>query len=166
MPIVSSQITEDSRQADGRRWITEKHTDSVGKAYQVKYLAESDTDVNVVMSARVSAMDQMLIDTEIAVYLDRIENGLDVIGETYIETVQADRALRFLEWAKELIRNNTLEPLRYAWKVTEPFTETQINNLLSGTAFANKADKIKLWETRLKAMDVEMLAASVAAGEV
>ena len=166
MPITSSQIIEDSAQADGRRWVTEEHTARTGKTYRVTYLAESTTNITTVMNARVPGINQSLIDTEISKYLDRIENGLTVIGETYNETSQTVRALYFLHWAKEMIQNKTLEPLRYAWKVTESYTAAQINNLLSGTQFENKADKIKLWEAKLKTMDTEMTAASVAAEEV
>ena len=164
--ITSSQIIEDSLQADGRRWVTEQHISAIGNKYSVTYLCEAGVNAETVMDARVPQINQQLKDTEIAVYLNDIENGVNVIGETYNETSQAVRALHFLYWAKDNIQANTLEPLRYAWKVTEPYTIAQINGLLSGTQFENKADKIKLWEAKLKSMDLEMTAASEAAGEV
>jgi len=166
MPITSSEIIEDSEQADGRRWVTEEHTAGTGKLYKVTYLAEATTNIVAVMNARVPGIDQSLIDTEISRYLSRIEQGLNVIGETYNETTQAYRAKQFLLWAKDMVQNNTLEPLRYAWKVTKPYTEAQKNVLLDGTAFENKADKIKLWEGKLKDMDTAMTESEAAAGEV
>ena len=51
--IISSTIIEDRSQRDGRRSVTERHVDSTGSAHDVYYLAESNTDVNVAMAARV-----------------------------------------------------------------------------------------------------------------
>ena len=109
MPITSSQISEDSQQADGRRWVTEEHTSGTGKTYRVVYLAESESDIAVVMVARVSGIDQSLIDTEILKYLNRIEQGLNVIGLTYTETAQKFRVLQFLLWAKDRIKEKNFE---------------------------------------------------------
>jgi len=47
MPIVSSEILEDSQQADGRRLITEKHTDSNGVDHKIVYIVNAGVDVSV-----------------------------------------------------------------------------------------------------------------------
>lgn len=166
MPIVSSQITEDSQQADGRRWITEEHTAGTGKMYRVTYLAESGTDINSVMSARVSGINQSLIDTEISKYLDKIENGENVIDLEYPETTQAYRALQFLLWGKEQIKTKNFDSLKWAYLVTDPYTESQINGLMEGTIFENKADKIQAWVEKIRDMKLAMVDAETAAGEV
>jgi len=166
MPITSSQIIEDSQQADGRRWVTEEHTAGTGKTYKVTYLAEATTDINTVMAARVAGMNQSLIDTEISKYLGRIEDGLNVIGLDYTETTQTYRALQFLKWAKDMVVIKNFQALRFAYLVIDPYTEIQINNLLAGTIFENKADKIKAWVLKIKAMDLAMIDGADAAGEV
>lgn len=166
MPITSSEIIEDSEQADGRRRITEKHTAATGKEYLVSYLAESTTDESAVMAARVSGINQSLKDTEVAKYINRIENGLNVIGETYSETTQKYRAYFFLTWAKDMVKDENFQALRYAYLVIDPYTETQINTLMKGTQFEGKADKIKLWVAKIKDMKLAMDDSATAAGEV
>jgi hypothetical protein len=64
VPIVSSVITEDRRQVDGRRSIIETHVDHVGAAVQVFYLAESDADVTATMAARVPLLEAQAIEQE------------------------------------------------------------------------------------------------------
>ena len=51
--ITSSQIIEDSLQIDGRRYITELHTDNVKGELRFTYLAPHDADANAIMAARV-----------------------------------------------------------------------------------------------------------------
>lgn len=167
MPIVdSSYFTEPYVQANGRRRVKETHIDQTGKKHQVEYLAKNDTDLNTVLSDRIPGINQSLIDAEISNYLSRISQGLKVIGENYQETTQQFRSLQFLLWAKRGIQNKAFSQLRYAWKVTENYTINQINTLLVGTEFANKADKIKAWESKLKSMDAAMDEAEISAGEV
>ena len=164
MPITSSQITEDSQQADARRWITEEHTDSTGKIWPVSYLATATADIEAIMNARVAHVDARLMAHEISEYLHRIENGENVIGATYTETTQTYRALKFLEWAKQMIANENFQALRFAHLVTDPYSETQINTLLAGTQFEGKADKIKILVDKFREMAVSM-DASIIAGE-
>ena len=166
MPIASSKITEDSRQADGRRWITEEHIAGTGKQYRVTYMAESGIDVSTAMNARVPGMNQSLIDAEVAKYIDRIENGLNVIGLDYEETTQKYRALQFLLWAKEMVKEENFQALRFAYMTIDPYTETQIDNLMTGTVFEGKAANIKLWVAKIKDMKLAMDDAGSAAGEV
>ena len=52
--IIASEIIEDSPQVDGRRYITELHTDSVKGELRFTYLAGAATDANAVMAARVT----------------------------------------------------------------------------------------------------------------
>lgn len=44
MSIVSSIIVDDAPQKDGRRYITERHTDHLGKVYDVQYTARVNDD--------------------------------------------------------------------------------------------------------------------------
>jgi hypothetical protein len=165
MPITISELIEDSLQADGRRWITEQHTAATGKTYRVNYLAESSTDVNPVMIARVPGINQSLIDTEIAKYLDRVEQGLNTVGLPYTETVIQYRVLQFILWLKENVKVRNFDTVQWAYLVTDPHSEAQINGLLVGTEFEGKADVIKLWTAKIKDMKLAMDDAETA-GEV
>ncbi len=50
--IIESVITGDSSQADGRRAITERHSDSLGEVYFITYMAESGQDVTTILPVR------------------------------------------------------------------------------------------------------------------
>ena len=65
MAIVSSAIVEDHAQADGRRWIRERHTDQVGLLYEFAWLAAAAQDAPAVMNARVASINVDLIAAEI-----------------------------------------------------------------------------------------------------
>lgn len=66
MPIVSSVITGDERQRDGRRWVGELHTDHLGVQYPIRYLAEAAADIATVMRDRVAVIEDQLRGSEIA----------------------------------------------------------------------------------------------------
>ncbi|MDP2621473.1 MAG: hypothetical protein Q8P46_15100 [Hyphomicrobiales bacterium] len=66
MPIVSSVISADDAQADGRRYIREVHTDQHGREHVVLYLAPAVWDAEAVMAARVASLDVGLRNGEIA----------------------------------------------------------------------------------------------------
>jgi hypothetical protein len=66
VPIVSSVITEDRRQVDGRRSIIETHVDHVGAAVQVFYIAEAGADVAATMAARIPMLNAQAIEAEVA----------------------------------------------------------------------------------------------------
>lgn len=66
MPIVASVIVEDAPQMDGRRWVRERHTDHLGAAHDVLYLALAEADAEAIMAARVSAIEAQLAAAEIA----------------------------------------------------------------------------------------------------
>ena len=50
--IIESVVVEDSVQADGRRCIRERYTDSLGSIYEVTYLAEAEQDVTTILLTR------------------------------------------------------------------------------------------------------------------
>lgn len=72
MPIVSSEIIEDSPQADGRRWITEQHVDQLGLAYEFRYLADADADPAGRLASRAAELDAELTAVEIAANLSAV----------------------------------------------------------------------------------------------
>lgn len=60
MSIVSSSYTVGHAQRDGRRYVTERHTDDDGGVYEVEYLAPDGTDYQAVMQARATAITEQL----------------------------------------------------------------------------------------------------------
>lgn len=76
MPIVSSVLVEDSRQADTRRWIRERHTDQVGQRYEFAYLCAAAFDAAAALAARVPGINAGLIADEVAANVaDVLANG-------------------------------------------------------------------------------------------
>lgn len=69
MSIVSSTHTVGHAQIDGRRYLTERHTDHLGEVHQVEYLAAVGTDYNAVMAARAVQIEQQLAEAEAAALL-------------------------------------------------------------------------------------------------
>lgn len=69
MPIVSSVVLEDRVQVDGRRSVSELHTDHLGVQYPVSYMAEAKDDVGVVLVARAAQLEADLAAAEIAANL-------------------------------------------------------------------------------------------------
>ena len=65
MSIVSSTYQADSNsQPDGRRYVRELHTDSVGVVHVVEYLAASGADYQAIANARVTAIETTLAEQE------------------------------------------------------------------------------------------------------
>lgn len=156
MPIVLSEIIEDSHQTDGRRWITEEHTAGTGKTYRVTYLAESGTSVETVMAARVSGLDQSLVDTEIARFMQRVEDGLDINGISYAETTNKVRLVALLDWLKLNIKERNFDPVQWAYLVFDPYTEAQIGGVLTDTVYEGREADVKSWIAKIKAMKLAM----------
>lgn len=94
--IVSSSITEDSRQADGRRWIAEQHIDQLGLIYAVRYLVDALFDVAAALAARVTALNASLVSAEIASNISRITTlgSLATVTLSYSTAAQSVAALR------------------------------------------------------------------------
>jgi hypothetical protein len=55
--IVSSIITWDLLQSDGRRNVRETHTDDQGVDYIFDYWSEVDTDINAKLAARAQELN-------------------------------------------------------------------------------------------------------------
>jgi len=70
MAIVSSQFTLEAAQKDGRRFCTERHTDNLGVVHFAVYLSAVGADNNAIMLARVSGIDQALVDGDVQRILD------------------------------------------------------------------------------------------------
>ena len=69
MPIVSSIVTEDRQQIDGRRSIVERHVDHLGVEYSCFYMAEAHDDAAASLAARAAQIEADLAAAEIAANL-------------------------------------------------------------------------------------------------
>lgn len=69
MAIVSSTHTVGHAQIDGRRYVTEAHTDGVGVEHRVEYLAAIGTDYVAVRNARAAQIAIQLAEAEAAALL-------------------------------------------------------------------------------------------------
>lgn len=65
MSIVSSTYTVDSyAQADGRKYVTEKHIDTTGVEHTSVYLADPGADYQAIMEARAIKLAAKLAEAE------------------------------------------------------------------------------------------------------
>jgi len=64
MSIVSSTLTLGHAQVDGRKYCTERHTDSGGAVHLIEYLSAVGADTNAIMLARVPRIEADLADGE------------------------------------------------------------------------------------------------------
>lgn len=76
MPIVSSEITHDDPQIDGRRYIHERHLDDQGREYIFIYLAEADWDAQASLDARVPPLNDQLAAEDAASQGDTFEREI------------------------------------------------------------------------------------------
>lgn len=67
--IASSAHALGHAQADGRRYVVETHTDHLGVAHRVEYLAAVGTDTAAVMTARATQLEARLAEAEADVLL-------------------------------------------------------------------------------------------------
>jgi hypothetical protein len=96
MSIVSSVLSKEGAQKDGRFWVLETHTDNAGVAYQIRYLASAgtlDAMLNATMSARATQTGDSLANEEVAENIGRIliDGSLATVTAVYA-TLAAIRA--------------------------------------------------------------------------
>lgn len=64
MPIISSAHTVGHPQVDGRRYVTESHTDDAGGVHPVEYLAAVNADYVALRDARAVQINEQLAEAE------------------------------------------------------------------------------------------------------
>jgi hypothetical protein len=67
MPIVESSFAVGHAQRDGRRYVTERHTDHLGRVHEREYLAAPDTDHAALLAAHAATLQQQLREDELLV---------------------------------------------------------------------------------------------------
>lgn len=76
MPIVTSVIARDHAQVDGRRKITEWHTDHFGVVHERRYIADAGQDVEAGLAAAAQQIEEQLAAAELEANLQEIEGGI------------------------------------------------------------------------------------------
>lgn len=69
MPITSSQIISQTPQKIGKL-VTERHVASTVEVFDIDYVALDNTDTTATLASRVSQLDVMLAEQELARLLD------------------------------------------------------------------------------------------------
>lgn len=139
--IVSSEIVSDSPQADGRRWVTERHVDHVGAVHVVTYMAEAATNVQTIMAARVPALEAGAKQAELRANL---ANALS--DDTPAPTTNYSTNAEFSALLRETFRHSKgRDALRLGWYVESfDLTNAQLRNLFGIQAGQEAALNAKL----------------------
>ena len=123
MPVISSTITDDARQVDGRRRIEELPTDQKGVKSRVSYLSATVFDALAAMAA-----NRILIDARMK--LEELEGMLTVYPWDYIQTETTGAELT--TYYRESYKNGSnggLSPVAsrvIEWIDKGRFTDTQV----------------------------------------
>lgn len=146
MTITSSQIVEDSSQADGRRFLTMKFTFHTGEVVQLCRKVGSAYDEQVGLTLEAAKQENQIIDREDSNLYSKILTGQETeVVEAVIahpETISlADRRKRFhrklVRWAMQEQDIKGVRRLLYAlWyylKYTASYTPQQIANYFDVT---------------------------------
>lgn len=80
--IISSIVAEQSQQSDGRLWVREIHTDSVGVLYFVIYLAPNATGIAAQLAANAVLVLAYAAQAEIGANI----NGVTTLGSLFAPT--------------------------------------------------------------------------------
>jgi len=135
MAIISSQIIENQVQKDGRRSVRERHIDHLGALHFIQYLANADTDVNVIMLDRVPSINAMLIDNEEQKLISKFEeehsNPANYTFDFTTKQAFLRRLVRYLMNHRDVKIIVAIKPLIDWLKAT--YTPTQIATYLGIT---------------------------------
>ena len=146
MTIVSSVVSEDVIRRDGRRDIVERHTDHLGIAHVVRYMAEFGQDIASLLAQHAIQIAKALRDNELEQARDSLEDGADPSTVT-IEHSTRNQMRRFL--VRHFLRSQTRPAIRVI-RLIDNLTDQQLRNLLNiGQA---RVDAIRSRVTALKAL--------------
>jgi hypothetical protein len=95
VPIVSSAIVEDAPQIDGRRAVTEAHTDQVGVVRRCQYMAGAGEDVAATMGGRVAQINAGLVSDEIASNMAAVCSSGSFAAPTFVHSTVAANVAAF-----------------------------------------------------------------------
>lgn len=156
MSIVNSTYELEAARADGRRWVTERHTDNAGVVRVARYFAPADCDYAAVLAARAVRLWASIVRHE-------IEAALEVDADPVL--VYATKS-DFLPVYREAYRYSTRERCAAlsAWllnRITSGWTtDTQVRN-----GFNLTAQEWTTLKAKMQALADHWAAVQAAAGE-
>jgi hypothetical protein len=83
MSIVSSTVTVEHAQIDGRRWARETHTDHLGVQHIFDYLSEVGADTAAILSARAAGLPGQLAAQEISQNIQAVKSLGSLASPTF-----------------------------------------------------------------------------------
>jgi hypothetical protein len=128
--IVSSIIAEDARQADGRRWIAERHTDQLGLAYEFRYLVAASADAVALMTARVAIINADLTAREIAANLAAVAT----LGSQAVPTFSYSTVAQNVAALRAAYASATQQQAIFAGEYLGSLTDAQLQSAFGLTA--------------------------------
>lgn len=152
MPIVSSVLSEEGEQRDGRHWVNEVHTDHLGQTHVASWLAEPNDNASQIMADRVPSIEATLktheIETNVATILvlgsltdtsldhSTVNENFAVLREAYKTALEVEAVM-----AGDFLSSQSDAVLRNVFAMTQP----QVNNLRTNklTPAANTAASIR-----------------------
>lgn len=131
MGIINSQIIEDSIQTDGRRWITERHTDHLGQFHTITYMADPEFDATAAMNNRVTSIENKLAESEAESSIARTEIGEDPLNMSFEFCTQKQAVKKIIRWAMNHKNPKTFLLLKNLYEYLKTnYNNSQLANFL------------------------------------
>lgn len=155
MSIASSTHTLGPVQADGRRYVTERHTDHLGNVYLAEYLAAPGANYAAIRTARAAQIEAALPEGETDAMLD---------GSTVAPQHQTPAQL--LGRLRERYRGASREQAaRIASWLMDRLDAGQVTDAQLQSAFGLTAAQWSALKTRMRNIRTAFLAVQLAQGE-
>lgn len=127
MTVVSSAVSRDVKRRDGRRDIVERHTDHLGIAHTVRYMAEPDQDTAPLLAQHAIQIARSLRDNELEQARDSLEDGADPSSIT-VEHTTRNQMRRFL--VRHFLRSQARSAIKVI-RLIDNLTDRELRNLLN-----------------------------------
>jgi hypothetical protein len=122
--IISSTVTVEGAQVDGRFWVYEVHTDNVGLEWRVDYLADAGTNYNADATARAPILADQLRTSEIETNINMIKQ----LGALAVPTFNYSTKLQQAPYLREAYKTMTETEAVFAGEFLAGFTDAQLAN--------------------------------------
>lgn len=157
MSIVNSIVSEDTLRRDGRRNIVERHTDHLGVAHTVRYIALAGQDIGPLLSQHAGMTAGALRDGELEDAVNVVDDGGDP-STIAVEHSTRNQMRRFL--VGHFLRSQARAAIRVI-RLIDDLRDNQLRSLLGvGQAkvakIRSRVSSLKRLKTSLEADDLEV----------
>lgn len=156
MGIVSSTYTVGVAQVDGRRYVTERHTDANGTVWPVEYGPVPVIDYQATMTARATKLGVQLADNEAE------SLWTDGVWRTLTQQTASELATRFRTAYQAA---TDLKAARMAWWIIERINAGNFTDAQVRTAFGMTTTQYTAMKTRMTTLHDQYAAVVAARGE-